>query len=301
MKTLAFRHGLILLLTSLLWHSSALAQSSRNDNWFQIEVTLFTYEGANLDSELWSPQGLSLGFPERLRRLDEVADALQLQDWSVFAPQLVTDALDPAQFNRDAPQIGPAPYAPADAPFTLPDLSRTPFLLLPPERHDFSGTNRALTQSTGQRIVFHGAWLQNLTRRNSATAVAIIGGQQFGERYEVEGSLNFYLTSSGDRAILESNLWLNSFGTTPSDEGWELPLLPEVLHDETTEENVTPFYVTRIIPFQQNRDLRSREFHYLDHPALGMLVQITPYELPPVPLPPLTGTAASPLPPSPGQ
>ena len=31
---------------------------------------------------------------------------------------------------------------------------------------------------------------------------------------------------------------------------------------------------------QQTRDMRSREFHYLDHPALGLVILVEPYEIP---------------------
>ena len=30
----------------------------------------------------------------------------------------------------------------------------------------------------------------------------------------------------------------------------------------------------------QSREMRSNEFHYLDHPALGIVIQVEPYELP---------------------
>ena len=33
---------------------------------------------------------------------------------------------------------------------------------------------------------------------------------------------------------------------------------------------------------QQDRDMRSNEFHYLDHPALGVVILVKPYEKPPL-------------------
>jgi hypothetical protein len=41
------------------------------------------------------------------------------------------------------------------------------------------------------------------------------------------------------------------------------------------------------------RELRSNEFHYLDHPAVGVLVQIQPYTVPPLPEPGLEPAPAS--------
>ncbi|MCB1664314.1 MAG: hypothetical protein KDI28_00925 [Pseudomonadales bacterium] len=291
-----YRH-LTLLCLSALFPGAVLAQAGNAENWFQIEVTVFTWDSSNLEQELWQPGKLSLGFPERLRRLRQVSESLQLSDWSIFEPVLV-NALTPEELQEPAPVVvGPPPFAPGTDVFQLPDLERTAFLQLPPENHDFIGTNRALTQSAEHRIVFHGVWRQALTRRNAATAVAVMGGRDFNGRREVEGSITFYLTSSGDRAIVESNLWLNHFSTqAPAEQVWELPVLPDILVSASSEEEDTAlrYYVDRIIQFQQSRDLRSREFHYLDHPAMGMLVQITPYTLPPLPLPPLpqAGSAA---------
>ena len=282
--------SLMLLGLSTLLPGLALAQAASSDNWFQIEVTVFTWEDSNLEQELWQASKLSIGFPERLRRLRQVSEALQLSDWSIFEPVLLSE-IATQELPESAPRlVGPSVFAPGSDIFQLPDLARTAFLQLPPEDHDFSGSNRALSQSTGQRIVFHGAWRQILTRRNAATAVAVMGGRSFNGRREVEGSVTFYLTSSGDRAIVESNLWLNRFSTRPpQEEDWVLPVLPDMLLADIKNEDSSAehYYVDRIIQFQQSRDLRSREFHYLDHPAMGMLVQITPYTLPPLPLPPL--------------
>jgi len=33
----------------------------------------------------------------------------------------------------------------------------------------------------------------------------------------------------------------------------------------------------------QSRDMRSNEFHYLDHPAVGIVVLVKPYTPPPLP------------------
>ncbi len=44
-----------------------------------------------------------------------------------------------------------------------------------------------------------------------------------------------------------------------------------------------PVYAPRIIyQLQQSREMRSDEFHYVDHPALGLIVTVLPYEVPPL-------------------
>ena len=302
MNVLLRRQSPLALLLALVLHAPAHAQVVNADNWFQIEVTVFLYEDANLELENWSPNRLSLAFPERLRRLSQVSDALQLTDWSVLAAPIPPAPLDANELDvietPGLPVIGPPPYAPAEIDFQLPDIARTAFLQLPPEAHDFIGTNRAITQSAAHRIVFHGVWRQLMTRRGGASAVAVMGGRHFNQRREVEGSLSFYLTNSGDRVILESNLWLNRFGTVAeADSPWQLPVLPTILLEQPQDDELeqTQYFVNRIIQFQQNRDLRVREFHYLDHPAMGVLVQVSPYTLPPLPLPPLALPGAEPV------
>lgn len=274
----------------------ATAQNASSDNWFQIEVTLFTYEDANLALENWSAETLSIGFPERLRRLTQVSELLQLSQWSAeqvsVAPNTAIAVTSPIDTLPAAPTInfGPIPYAPKEAIFTLPDFEREALLMLPAENHDFTGTNRALSQSADLRVLYHAAWRQVITRRASANAIAIMGGQRFQDRRELEGSLTFYLTGNADRVVLESNLWLNSFAIQPSTSNeWTLPVLPEMLFQTPVDMNQesTQYSVNRIIAFQQSRDIRSDEFHYLDHPAMGMLVQISSYTVPPMPLPPL--------------
>lgn len=288
-----FRRQSFLVLLAFVLHAPAHAQAVGDDNWYQFEVTVFLYEDANLDMENWSPNRLSVAFPERLRRLSQISDSLQLADWSVLVPPafepITTNQFDALE-TPEAPLIGPPPYAPTPISFRLPDIARTPFLQLPTEAHDFIGTNRAITQSAAHRIVFHGAWRQLMTRRGGASAIAVMGGRTFNQRREVEGSLSFYLTNSGDRVILESNLWLNRFGTqAEADSPWTLPVLPTILLEQTQDDEFeqTQYFVNRIIQFQENRDLRVGEFHYLDHPAMGLLVQVSPYTLPPLPLPAL--------------
>ena len=275
--------------------SISVAQNTSSDNWFQIEVTLFTYEDANLAAENWPADKLSIGFPERLRTLKQVSEQLQLTQWSEPQAAMAADLNAPPATPIEpvaTPQLnyGPLPFAPNQALFKLPDFAREAMLILPPENHDFTSTNRALNQSANQRIVYHAAWRQVLTRRASANAIAIMAGRRFDDRRELEGSLNFYLTGNADRVILESNLWLNSFATVPDSQNqWTLPVLPEMLVQEAPDsgQQDSQYSISRIIPFQQNRDIRANEFHYLDHPALGMLVQISPYTVPPLPLPPL--------------
>lgn len=43
-------------------------------------------------------------------------------------------------------------------------------------------------------------------------------------------------------------------------------------------EKIKNFVVTQIVTLQQQRRMRSGELHYIDHPKLGLLVKVTPYD-----------------------
>ncbi|MGB4247876.1 MAG: hypothetical protein WBJ75_09175, partial [Pseudohongiellaceae bacterium] len=75
-----------LVAVSLLLTQPLLAAEARltEERWFQVEMTAFAHENSNLDLEIWSPAKLSLGFPERLRKLRSLSDFLQLDDWSAL-------------------------------------------------------------------------------------------------------------------------------------------------------------------------------------------------------------------------
>jgi Peptidoglycan-binding protein, CsiV len=299
--------GSVLLAPTVL---AAEAADAPIERWYQIEMTVFTHEASPLDQELWSPGKLSLGFPENLQRLGSVSDYLQLDDWTVLSPAAFTTSTttpaissvpqvgittsNPAALTPPLPGaqllsapilVGPLPFAPAES-FRLPDLAREGFFALPPEAHRLTATNRALNQSAQYRILFHNAWRQPIPRRNAAAAIGIVGGRQYSEHSELEGSVIFYFNNAEDRLIFNGNLWLSSFNTQDnSTEEWNLPVIPGVLvgAGESTSEPPQEYFVNRILQLREVREMRELELHYLDHPALGVLVQITPYT-PPAPV-----------------
>lgn len=291
----AGRRATVLALLGLLPVFGHAQPAPTQEPWVQVELTLFTYENANLEAEVWSPEKLAIGFPDNLIALQQLADVLQLSDWTVLTGAIATPQTaapvpspTPAQSPAPlAPEIGPRPYAPADS-VTLPDLEREAFQVLPPAAHDFVTTNRTLSQSTGHRIVYHNAWRQPLRRRSATPAIGLQGGREFGTRAEVEGSVILYAGSARDRLMLETNLWLTQFSTDQAaSSSWVLPVLPAVLERTQTQAETTneSYQISRIIEFRQSREMRLEQFHYLDHPAMGMLVQVTPWQVPPPPEP----------------
>lgn len=291
-------HPLCLLLIALAFSSGASAQEEAR--WYQMEVSIFANEASNLNAEQWPSENLDIAFPRRLQKLRHVSDSIQLSDWSILLPPTIQalprtteqqnsaiNALANPIPNTPPRKVGPRPLVTADS-FTLPDLARDAFLALPVSAHDFSGTNRALARSANYRLLYHKVWRQPVLHDNRDSAIGIVAGRQFGERSELEGSLRFYFNRAEDRVIFEPHIWLNSFAiVNDATTGIALPPLPAALKPATqnlqtsARDNTNQYAATRVLSLHLSREMRSNEFHYIDHPAIGILVQIVPYTPPP--------------------
>jgi len=68
-----------------------------------------------------------------------------------------------------------------------------------------------------------------------------------------------------------------------NDEVIDQELTPPYEENQWAEDSSTApsqYKLKRTVTLQEHRRMRSRELHYLDHPLFGVLVLITPYELP---------------------
>lgn len=298
-----------LLVTAIaLLASSAMAQDG--NRWYQIEVTVFAHENSNTLQEQWPTDDLALAYPADTRELDSLLKHLTLDDWSVLQPAVQPGSAAPTRADADtmAPDnaglsAGPDPLQSSD--YRLPDEARDAFVALPATAHEFTQTNRALTESSAYRVLTHLAWRQPVLRANGATPIAITGGRQFGEHHELAGTLTIRFNQSRDRVLLDTNLWLARFSTQPPPPGQgpepapalKLPTAPGVDVEAGAgaggnDDSQQPrFYVTEVFPMQDSRAMRSNEFHYLDHPAIGVLVQVFPYEPPAAPVNAFPGSA----------
>jgi hypothetical protein len=111
------------------------------------------------------------------------------------------------------------------------------------------------------------------------TPVLISGGERYGDHHELEGSLSLHFNAGRDRVVIDSDLWLSEFTTLADpDNEWQLPPFPGP--QSAADGEADRYQPHRVYHFQQSRDMRSNEFHYLDHPALGLVVTVFPYEVP---------------------
>lgn len=265
------------------------------ERWFQVEVSVFSNESyADRAEEVWQAAKQQLAYPDNMRKLQSLLDFLFLDSLlpdTGFADSLERPQPTPEQMlAQQIAQFGPEP-ATTGTGFNFIDFERDSFLQLPNSASDFQQTNRALERSPDHRLLFHGLWRQPVENTADAIPVFVSGGQLFGEHPELQGSITIRFNDNRDRVVIDTNLWLTEFSTVPLESSdWELPdipgdYLPARMQVEDALNNAT-WHPIQVYLMQQSREMRSTEFHYLDHPALGVVIEVNPYEVPPLILQP---------------
>lgn len=271
------RLGINTLLAGLLCALPAAAQTSGHEGWYQVELLVFARKD-DTGQEHW-PSNIKLRYP---------GDWVELKDPSAAA----------ADSSSSASSV---------------DLSREAFYLLPVSERQLNPQAQKLARNARFQLLFHQAWRQVITHKKAAKAILINGGQLFGQHQELEGSIRLSVATYLE---LQTNLWYSQFdlnvGQEPGRAWPEIPLRPNfsvapitglsldssadleqalaaenqqwatgtATGDATiaTDSPAPNEYLTRqIILLQQERDMRSGEVHYVDHPVLGIIVQVTPY------------------------
>jgi len=147
------------------------------------------------------------------------------------------------------------------------------FSVLPASERALNSQAATLARSGSYTLLYHQAWRQMIYGRK--TNIAISGGKSFGNHQELEGSIALNV---GQYLKIQTNLWLTQFappGTTITETWPELPLLPNTLEESEKSQD---YLIKRIVKISQERTMRSNEIHYIDHPLLGIIVKIVPYD-----------------------
>lgn len=285
---------LTLIATMLgVWVPPVSAQDG--NRWYQIEVTIFSHENSNVLLEQWPVEDLALVYPVNTRPLDTLIDHLTLDDWSVLQAPGRDDSAGNDSDTEATDTLAAGPAASRSSDYRLPDPQRDAFVALPDSEHEFTQTNRALNESSAYRLLYHNAWRQPVMRADGAIPITVAGGRRFGDHHELEGTLTIRFNPSRDRVLLDTNLWLARFSARSPEQGESLQLPdnptasrrpaaavvnPDPLTSDSGEEQASRYYITNVFPMRDSRAMRSNEFHYLDHPAFGIVVQVFPYEPP---------------------
>lgn len=275
---------LSLLLGSFAAYSQP-ADTSDDRKWYQIEVFIYANNNpAAAREEVW-PKESGLKYLEPLvvlTEFDEQQSSLEQQ----ADPAAINSGPDLLNFEQQ--DLVAATAAPAP----------TPFVSLAARELQLQAVSRNILRQADFRPLFHKAWRQQLTDRKNSEQIIILGGERFDQHYELEGTISI----SVERYLhINTNLWFSTFtGNVGGDETpWPvLPTIPVSLAETQTPDlfaapsfnynfslgrefqalTGNQYLVERTVTLRQHRRMRSNELHYVDHPLLGLLIKISPYE-----------------------
>lgn len=144
-----------------------------------------------------------------------------------------------------------------------------------------------LDKSPRYNVLSHIAWEQPGLAEEKAVSMPINGGTDFREEYPGRMESRWEADEAGQMIEIPGPASLNELDGSVklvlgrylhlyTDLVYRKPVIVEQLDEETQEvlERRTLFD----IPVQSHRKMRSRELHYLDHPMIGILIEVTPVE-----------------------
>ena len=270
------------LLFSFLISSYSFAQ----ERWFQIELSIFSNENIeDRNAESWLPSDYELNYPKNMRKLALLTDLFlsdrNLEDrLSVTEPasqEEIDEMIKKDQLKNIRPWIKSS-----ESNFKLFDFSRDDFTQLSPVDSDFQQTNRTLERSSDHRLLYHGLWRQAVRQSSNAEPIYIEGGLRYGDNHELQGSVTIRFNENEDRVVVDTHIWLIEYSIVKdSSSEWKLPKIPESIRRENRENSSSlTYFPNNVYVMEQSREMRSNEFHYIDHPALGLVISVRPYSVP---------------------
>ena len=269
-------------LFSLLISSYSFAQ----ERWFQIELSIFSNENIeDRNAESWLPSDYELNYPKNMRKLSLLTDLFlsdhnlddRLSDTGSASQEEIDAMIRNDQLKNIRPRIKST-----ESNFKLFDFSRNDFTQLSPVDSDFQQTNRTLERSSDHRLLYHGLWRQAVRQSSNAVPIYIEGGLRYGDNHELQGSVTIRFNENEDRVVVDTHIWLIEYSIVKdSSSEWKLPQIPESIRRESRKNlSSLTYFPNNVYVMEQSREMRSNEFHYLDHPALGFVISVKPYSVP---------------------
>ena len=276
------------------------AQQTIDDSasWYQVEVFIFANEAYNsAQGEHW-PGGQRLRYPANSVQLTKPFDGSAPLLFSTGDQGIVDDTVAAATDTADSTTL----QAGSDLAALTAVNDPVAFELLASEQHVLTAFAEKINKQNDFRPLFHQAWLQTMGDRDNSLSIIIRGGDQFDDHFELEGTIRL----SVERYLhIQTDLWLSRFinATASEEPNWDtLPKVPVPQAVDGTGSEVlfidanTPFSlmnqqdsfgffdrdeyrVEKTVVMRQDRRMRSQELHYIDHPLMGVLVKVTPYQI----------------------
>ena len=179
----------------------------------------------------------------------------------------VTDAWNPAE------AAGLAPTLPASA-----EAARS----LPESAFRLDTQAARLARGRAYRVLLHTAWRQPGLPREEAFQVRLRAGDEMGARLEAAAK-----NTADNYWTVRESMWIPDTPVFELDGTVTISLsrylhahfdlaLTEVGTDETEDMGSIPQLISHRL--KQHRRMRSERLHYIDHPRLGVLIEIFPVE-----------------------
>ena len=257
--------------------------------WMQVELIAFRHIEPASSAEKWPPNP-ALAYPPQLEFL--------LQPGT---PEYAA-ALEAREFDR-ALQADAGSAAAAAPP---EELARV--LLLGIDTTLAAAAER-IANAPGYKLLAHIAWREPRLAEGTTERVLVTGGASTGDHRELEGSVAI---TRSHFLHLDAALWLNDFlpaGADPGPQGVDLPPIPQprapqktpapageqadatmALPGALTDADaglaagessepimIAPIRAARTVVLHASRRLAPSEVHYIDHPLLGLILSIRPY------------------------
>lgn len=286
-------HSFKKLLATMLMLLSVFAAGQQSDsdeeiippqNWYQVEVILFTQDG-NIGEEV-SPLDYDLSFPDDILELIDVEALAEQQKLAIvgallpetpeislieaspfvgFIPliEMQDPAISPITDNLADSIIGEAPalsdlLVTIDTPVEpyVPEYE-DPFEMLAIDQRDLNDSARVLARRD-YNVIFHQAWRFVADENSNDPWILVHAGQKVGNRAEVEGSFRFYKSRF---LHFETNLWRLKLANENSEEQTSLAKLPDVPQMDSDDTTLS----WRLIPIStENEKVEATESTDLD-------------------------------------
>lgn len=151
------------------------------------------------------------------------------------------------------------------------------FIPLTSDTFTLSGKANALNKSGKYRVLKHMSWLQPGLAKEDAIAVRINAGKNYINEFKER---SFTQADFNDRRLPANHPVNELDGTVKIILGRFLHLYTDLVYRKTFDVNsddaLGRSHVLADFPVKTHRKMRSSTLHYIDHPYLGILIEIRP-------------------------
>ena len=288
------------LLCAALFATPALAEEQIEEElpWYEVEIIIFTRDlSAASVNEAWpsdpglpdfaNAQPLQPEFVANIQpaeTIDEV-DTAGLADVALPIPD--SSAIDGSEVPE--PILDISKMDASEVPVPVGQRLPVPYTLIPEDNYRLTTEFKRLQRNSVMQPVIHLAWRQPVTALKDAKLLYLRAPEPPVEVEIIRSFENFAVTEPIDlegTIRVSVNRYLHV----------EFDLLNRVKQSipySSYEQSFGDDLMQQpqgysLYRMQDKRRMRSGELHYIDHPLMGVLIKITPYELPkPVPLTPV--------------